>query len=170
MPVVAPENAILLGLTDDTSDGLSITSDGRLSGRIREPGQLLGDRTVTLEGGGLSATTTTDADGLFEFPTPAEGYFENVIAKFTDTTDTEVRSLSVSFAYDVTARRALVTPEERWSTLLDHAGGRCGRRVLDEPIHDAPDRPRPQWRRRLRRTGVVSGIMQHLRAAIQVLA
>jgi hypothetical protein len=34
--------AILLGLTNDTSGGLSITSDGRLSGRIREPGQLLG--------------------------------------------------------------------------------------------------------------------------------
>ena len=57
-------SAVTLGLYNDTSIGAKLTSDGRLGGTISDPGFSVSGKTVSFSGG-LTGTTTTDANGNY---------------------------------------------------------------------------------------------------------
>src|SRR5438445_3571823 len=82
-------SAVTLGLYNDTSIGAKFTSDGRPTGTISDPGYSVASKTVTFSGG-VSGTTTTDANGYFLYtPTlSSQGAYSNIVATFTDHTST----------------------------------------------------------------------------------
>src|SRR5947209_13868675 len=84
-------SAVTLGLYNDTSIGAKFTSDGRLTGTISDPGYSVASKTVTFSGG-VSGTTTTDANGYFLYtPTlSSQGAYSNIVASFTDHTTTGI--------------------------------------------------------------------------------
>src|SRR5207237_4228136 len=89
-------SAVTLGLYNDTSIRAKLTSDGRLTGTISDPGYSVASKTVTFSGG-VSGTTTTDANGYFLYtPTlSSQGAYSNIVASFTDHTSTNINSPSL---------------------------------------------------------------------------
>src|SRR5438552_13461091 len=93
-------SAVTLGLYNDTTIGAKLTSDGRLGGTIADPGFSVSGKTVTFSGG-LSGTTTTDANGNYLYsPTLSNQAYNSVIASFSDHTSTVINSPAYSFTFD----------------------------------------------------------------------
>src|SRR5438132_4109360 len=103
-------SAVTLGLYNDTSIGAKFTSDGPLTGTIADPGYSLASKTVTFSGG-VSGTTTTDANGYFLYtPTlSSQGAYSNIVASFTDHTSTGINSPSLTFTHDTVAPSVTLT-------------------------------------------------------------
>src|SRR5438445_980101 len=93
-------SAVTLVVYNDTSTGAKLTSDGRLDGTISDPGFSVANKTVTFSGG-LTGTTTTDANGNYLYsPTLSNQAYNSVIASFTDHTNTTINSPAYSFTFD----------------------------------------------------------------------
>src|SRR5437763_5317899 len=102
-------SAVTLGLYNDTSIGAKFTSDGRLGGTISDPGFSVANKTVTFSGG-LTGTTTTDANGNYLYsPTLSNQAYNSVVASFTDHTSTTINSPAYSFTFDNVAPSVTLT-------------------------------------------------------------
>lgn len=102
-------SSITLGLFNDTSSGLRVTSDGRLSGTLSDPGFSVSGKTVTFTGG-LTGSTTSDSSGNYLWsPSPLFQQSYTVTTKFTDHTGTQISSSSLTFTYDTTAPTVTLT-------------------------------------------------------------
>ncbi|TMQ30316.1 MAG: hypothetical protein E6K70_24350, partial [Planctomycetota bacterium] len=102
-------SAVTLGLYNDTSIGAKFTNDGRLDGTISDPGYSVANKTVTFSGG-LTGTTTTDANGNYLYsPTLSNQAYNSVVASFTDHTSTTINSPAYSFTFDNVAPSVTLT-------------------------------------------------------------
>src|SRR5262249_6640754 len=108
---------ITLALTNDTSGGLNVTSDPRLSGSITDSPFSVNGKTITLSGG-ISGTATTDSGGNYTYNTGsiADGAYNNTTAKFTNGFQQVITSSSLSFTMDTTAPSVTLTVPQSTNT------------------------------------------------------